>query len=364
MSREQAERRGRRSEALAAWYLRLKGWRILARRVKTPRGEVDLVARRGRMVAFVEVKWRRTAAELDIAIDHHRLRRVAAAAEAIAGRLPKARRPTLMTLRAPSTGVVIDEALVLRFDGPASATGENVVEYQCHGGRAVVEALLAAGDEAALVGHIDGIMQATGYSTNASRSPSEIARRLKEKRVLSATELKPAQLDALREFLSLSVSLKYAPGVLGTFAGRAGLKLDEAVNRFDARVAVGADGRGDGRGKAMLGARCGHGNPQAPQAGFYGKCRRKPHVGRGRYAPLPCQFPRVNDSETFERHGGEECYGNAASSVSRLCQSRHWRIKLHRFGANARIAPHGIVAFPRRRGGRAVDCTGLENRQG
>lgn len=86
MSREQAERRGRRSEALAAWYLRLKGWRILARRVKTPRGEVDLVARRGRMVAFVEVKWRRTAAELDIAIDHHRLRRVAAAAEAIAPR--------------------------------------------------------------------------------------------------------------------------------------------------------------------------------------------------------------------------------------------------------------------------------------
>ena len=103
-----------------------------------------------------------------------------------------------------------------------------------------VEALLAAGDDAehALVDHIDTIMQATGYSTNASRSPSEIARRLKEKRVLSATELKPAQLEALREFLSLSVSLKYAPGVLATFADRAGLKLDEAVNRFDARVAA------------------------------------------------------------------------------------------------------------------------------
>ena len=39
-----------------------KGWRILARRVKTPRGEVDLIARRGRTVAFVEVKWRATAA--------------------------------------------------------------------------------------------------------------------------------------------------------------------------------------------------------------------------------------------------------------------------------------------------------------
>ena len=49
-----------------------------------------------------------------------------------------------MTLRAPSGGGVIDRALVLRFDGPASATGEDVVEYQCHGGRAVVDALLDA----------------------------------------------------------------------------------------------------------------------------------------------------------------------------------------------------------------------------
>ena len=67
-----------------------------------------------------------------------------AAAEALMGRLPPARQPVLATLRAPSSGVVIDQALVLRFDGPASATGENVVEYQCHGGRAVVDALLAA----------------------------------------------------------------------------------------------------------------------------------------------------------------------------------------------------------------------------
>lgn len=86
MSRAERERRGRRGETLAAWYLRLTGWRILARRVKTPRGEVDLVARRGRMVAFVEVKWRANAAELDFAIDAYRLRRVAAAAEAIGSR--------------------------------------------------------------------------------------------------------------------------------------------------------------------------------------------------------------------------------------------------------------------------------------
>ena len=86
MNRAEAERRGRRGETLAAWYLRLKGWRIVARRVKTPRGEVDLVVRRGRTVAFIEVKWRARGAELGLAVDAYRLRRVAAAAEAIAPR--------------------------------------------------------------------------------------------------------------------------------------------------------------------------------------------------------------------------------------------------------------------------------------
>jgi putative endonuclease len=64
----------------------MKGWRILARRARTPVGEVDLVARKGRMVAFVEVKARATAAEADFALDDYRLRRVAAAAEALAPR--------------------------------------------------------------------------------------------------------------------------------------------------------------------------------------------------------------------------------------------------------------------------------------
>ena len=85
-SRAEREARGRRGESLAAWYLRLKGWRILARRVKTPRGEIDLIARRGTVVAFVEVKWRASAAELDHAIDAYRLRRVLAAAEAVGHR--------------------------------------------------------------------------------------------------------------------------------------------------------------------------------------------------------------------------------------------------------------------------------------
>lgn len=90
MNRRQAERGGRRAETLAAWWLRLKGWRILARRVRTPVGEVDLVARRGRVVAFVEVKARGSAAEAELALDDWRLTRVARAAEAL---LPRYARP-------------------------------------------------------------------------------------------------------------------------------------------------------------------------------------------------------------------------------------------------------------------------------
>lgn len=84
MKRRLAEHNGREGERRAAAWLQRKGWRILAERVKTPRGEVDLVAKRGGVVAFVEVKWRKKAADLDTAIDEHRLSRVAAAVECVA----------------------------------------------------------------------------------------------------------------------------------------------------------------------------------------------------------------------------------------------------------------------------------------
>jgi putative endonuclease len=61
--RRQAERYGRAAEAVAAIILRLKGYTILARDLRTPVGEIDLIARRGGTLAFVEVKARRQAGE-------------------------------------------------------------------------------------------------------------------------------------------------------------------------------------------------------------------------------------------------------------------------------------------------------------
>jgi len=62
----------------------------------------------------------------------------------MAGKLPSARTAAVRELRHPESGELLDEALVLRFDGPASSTGEDVVEFQCHGGRAVVASVLSA----------------------------------------------------------------------------------------------------------------------------------------------------------------------------------------------------------------------------
>ncbi len=58
--------------------------------------------------------------------------------------LPDARQAGLRKLKNPATDAIIDEAVVLRFVGPHSFTGEDVVEYHLHGGRAVIDALNAA----------------------------------------------------------------------------------------------------------------------------------------------------------------------------------------------------------------------------
>jgi len=86
--RQAAERRGRRAEWLAALWLRCKGYRILARDWRTPHGEVDLIARRGDVLAAVEVKTRASLAGGVEAVLPRQQRRIARAALAYLGRLP------------------------------------------------------------------------------------------------------------------------------------------------------------------------------------------------------------------------------------------------------------------------------------
>jgi len=81
-AKRQAWRFGRAAEAMAAWHLRLRGYRIVARGFRSPQGEIDIVARRGRMLVFVEVKARQ---DLDAAAEALRTRqagRIARAARA------------------------------------------------------------------------------------------------------------------------------------------------------------------------------------------------------------------------------------------------------------------------------------------
>ena len=75
------ERRGHRGEWLAALALMLKGYRIIERRYRTKLGEIDLIARRGDLVLFVEVKVRPTLVQAMEAIGRMSERRIEAAAD-------------------------------------------------------------------------------------------------------------------------------------------------------------------------------------------------------------------------------------------------------------------------------------------
>lgn len=79
-ARQTANRRGHRSERLAAASLMIKGFRIVARRFKTRSGEIDLIARRGDLVLIIEVKARPTLIAAMEAISRASERRIEAAA--------------------------------------------------------------------------------------------------------------------------------------------------------------------------------------------------------------------------------------------------------------------------------------------
>lgn len=90
-ARRGRERSGRIAELIAAVYLLAKGYRILARRHKTPLGEIDLIAVRGQRLAFVEVKQRASTDAAEAALTVRQAQRVARAAERWVWRHPKYR---------------------------------------------------------------------------------------------------------------------------------------------------------------------------------------------------------------------------------------------------------------------------------
>ena len=85
-TRRRRERSGRRAETAAALWLQIKGYRIVERRARTPACEIDLVARKGRMLVFVEVKSRRTIDAAREAVTPDLRRRLEQAANIWAGR--------------------------------------------------------------------------------------------------------------------------------------------------------------------------------------------------------------------------------------------------------------------------------------
>lgn len=83
-----ARKDGRGAETLAALWLMLKGWRIVGIRIKTPQGEVDLLARRGLTLAVVEVKRRASLEQALEAVAPAQRARLRAAATSLAARRP------------------------------------------------------------------------------------------------------------------------------------------------------------------------------------------------------------------------------------------------------------------------------------
>ena len=88
--RQEAERRGRLAEIAALWALRLKGYRLLAHRYKSPFGEIDLIMRRGDTTVFIEVKQRASLDASLEAVTPYQSKRIAAAAASWMGRDPTA----------------------------------------------------------------------------------------------------------------------------------------------------------------------------------------------------------------------------------------------------------------------------------
>ena len=141
---------------------------------------------------------------------------------ALAGPLPKPRTAALRQLQAHADAGPIDQALVLWFPGPGSYTGEDVAELHVHGGRAVIEAVLAA------LGAMDGLRLA---------EPGEFTRRafLNGKLDLTAAEGIADLIDAETE-AQRRQALRQANGALDALYEGWRTQLIEAMALLEAAL--------------------------------------------------------------------------------------------------------------------------------
>jgi tRNA modification GTPase len=129
---------------------------------------------------------------------------------ALAGRVPEARRASLARLR-DAQGALLDEALVLWFPGPRTATGEDLAEFHCHGGRAVVAALEGA------LASLRGVRRA---------EPGEFTRR-----AFANGRIDLAEAEGLADLLSAETELQR-----GAALANAGGALSQQVEGWRERV--------------------------------------------------------------------------------------------------------------------------------
>lgn len=132
--------------------------------------------------------------------------------QSLAGRLPEPRKASLAKLRANS-GEILDSALVLWFPGPATATGEDLAELHCHGGRAVIASIEAE------LGRIDGVRRA---------EPGEFTRR-----AFANGRIDLAEAEGLADLLSAETELQRR-AAMAIASG----KLSQSVDEWRDRVLV------------------------------------------------------------------------------------------------------------------------------
>lgn len=131
---------------------------------------------------------------------------------ALAGRVPEPRRASLARLR-DAEGALLDEALVLWFPGPRTATGEDLAEFHCHGGRAVIAAVEGA------LASLRGVRRA---------EPGEFTRR-----AFANGRIDLAEAEGLADLLSAETELQRAAAL-----ANAGGALSRQVEGWRERVLV------------------------------------------------------------------------------------------------------------------------------